>query len=274
MNRNIEKALQRNNIDLKKVGAKFEQYIIDQLKKNKYIHVNTNKVEFSAYDGNNVEFDFIGVFDDYLVLIECKSLLTPYDDKELSDRRKSIYEGVEQVLRRAEIVRHDWNKIVQLVNIEMPSEPYPEEKIIKIVCTDIYDFTTLIIDGVRITDFSILLKYFNNPLIRKYRMNNEESLVESQKNLWKNGTPNPQELMDYLDRPDAVSIFSDCIHEHQKPIIYYKGENCVIFKDMFLDQDPFEEGTKHRKKRNKIYPNEKCPCGSGKKYKKCCGKNS
>lgn len=22
----------------------------------------------------------------------------------------------------------------------------------------------------------------------------------------------------------------------------------------------------------KIYPNEKCPCGSGKKYKKCCGK--
>lgn len=23
----------------------------------------------------------------------------------------------------------------------------------------------------------------------------------------------------------------------------------------------------------KIYPNEKCPCGSGKKYKYCCGKN-
>lgn len=24
---------------------------------------------------------------------------------------------------------------------------------------------------------------------------------------------------------------------------------------------------------NKIYPNDPCPCGSGKKYKKCCGKN-
>ena len=22
----------------------------------------------------------------------------------------------------------------------------------------------------------------------------------------------------------------------------------------------------------KIYPNDPCPCGSGKKYKKCCGK--
>lgn len=26
-------------------------------------------------------------------------------------------------------------------------------------------------------------------------------------------------------------------------------------------------------KENKIYPNDPCPCGSGKKYKKCCGKN-
>lgn len=26
-------------------------------------------------------------------------------------------------------------------------------------------------------------------------------------------------------------------------------------------------------KEAKIYPNDPCPCGSGKKYKKCCGKN-
>lgn len=26
-------------------------------------------------------------------------------------------------------------------------------------------------------------------------------------------------------------------------------------------------------KPGKIYPNDPCPCGSGKKYKKCCGKN-
>lgn len=23
---------------------------------------------------------------------------------------------------------------------------------------------------------------------------------------------------------------------------------------------------------HKVYPNDPCPCGSGKKYKKCCGK--
>lgn len=27
-------------------------------------------------------------------------------------------------------------------------------------------------------------------------------------------------------------------------------------------------------KGDKVYPNDPCPCGSGKKYKKCCGKNN
>ncbi|MBO4309547.1 MAG: SEC-C domain-containing protein [Lachnospiraceae bacterium] len=27
-------------------------------------------------------------------------------------------------------------------------------------------------------------------------------------------------------------------------------------------------------KETKVYPNDPCPCGSGKKYKKCCGKNA
>ena len=27
-------------------------------------------------------------------------------------------------------------------------------------------------------------------------------------------------------------------------------------------------------KDTKVYPNDPCPCGSGKKYKKCCGKNA
>ena len=27
-------------------------------------------------------------------------------------------------------------------------------------------------------------------------------------------------------------------------------------------------------KDKKVYPNDPCPCGSGKKYKKCCGKHT
>ena len=46
----------------------------------------------------------------------------------------------------------------------------------------------------------------------------------------------------------------------------------------------FDEDTRHKLyleqkksgtivKDQKIYPNDPCPCGSGKKYKKCCGRN-
>lgn len=29
-----------------------------------------------------------------------------------------------------------------------------------------------------------------------------------------------------------------------------------------------------KRETDKVYPNDPCPCGSGKKYKKCCGKNA
>ncbi len=49
-------------------------------------------------------------------------------------------------------------------------------------------------------------------------------------------------------------------------------------------EEIFDEDTRHRLyleqkksgtviKEQKIYPNDPCPCGSGKKYKKCCGRN-
>lgn len=46
------------------------------------------------------------------------------------------------------------------------------------------------------------------------------------------------------------------------------------------DEDKQKELYKEQKRsttvvnETKIYPNDPCPCGSGKKYKKCCGKNA
>lgn len=40
-------------------------------------------------------------------------------------------------------------------------------------------------------------------------------------------------------------------------------------KELYLEQK--KSGT--IVKDAKVYPNDPCPCGSGKKYKKCCGKN-
>ena len=40
-------------------------------------------------------------------------------------------------------------------------------------------------------------------------------------------------------------------------------------KELYKEQKNYR--TVHVEK--KVYPNDPCPCGSGKKYKKCCGKN-
>ena len=50
------------------------------------------------------------------------------------------------------------------------------------------------------------------------------------------------------------------------------------WKEIF-DEDKLKELYKEQKSSQtvvnapKIYTNDTCPCGSGKKYKKCCGKN-
>ena len=35
-----------------------------------------------------------------------------------------------------------------------------------------------------------------------------------------------------------------------------------------------DPGKGKQRKADKIYPNDPCPCGSGKKYKRCCGRFS
>lgn len=50
--------------------------------------------------------------------------------------------------------------------------------------------------------------------------------------------------------------------------------------DAIFDKDRQKELYKEQKKsttivkEERVYPNDPCPCGSGKKYKKCCGRNN
>lgn len=90
-------------------------------------------------------------------------------------------------------------------------------------------------------------------------------------------TPNPIEEM---DENTEVSLAFD------KELLY---KNMVDAKaewlyelpqwdDIFTPERKHELYLEQKKsgtvvKEDKVYPNDPCPCGSGKKYKKCCGKN-
>lgn len=153
--------------------------------------------------------------------------------------RKTIYEGVRQVLRRAEICKKDWDKIRRLSSIDLPEKPHGDDKIIKVVCTDIYDFTSLVIKDVIITDDSTLLKYMTNPVIKKIQIGSNKKSIESVDSLWKMGRPTVQEFINQLERPNTVIHFLDSLEEKQMPIVYYKDENYIVFKNWYLKEDPF-----------------------------------
>ncbi|MBQ1171622.1 MAG: SEC-C domain-containing protein [Lachnospiraceae bacterium] len=90
-------------------------------------------------------------------------------------------------------------------------------------------------------------------------------------------TPNP---IDEMEEDTEVSL------KFNKELLY---KNMVAaeaewlygleeWKEIF-DEDKLKTLYKEQKSSQtvvnapKIYPNDSCPCGSGKKYKKCCGKN-
>lgn len=63
----------------------------------------------------------------------------------------------------------------------------------------------------------------------------------------------------------CLGIFNELIHHIELQILAREG----IIPSFITDQKIYRKMTKIEKK--KIYPNEPCPCGSGLKYKKCCG---
>ena len=100
----------------------------------------------------------------------------------------------------------------------------------------------------------------------------------------------------FLDGIDESLVESNPIEEMEEDTEVNLGfDKALLYKNMVaagadwlyeLEEwnDIFDEETrkalyKEQKssttivKYKKVYPNDPCPCGSGKKYKKCCGKN-
>ncbi len=90
-------------------------------------------------------------------------------------------------------------------------------------------------------------------------------------------TPNPIETMEE-DTVVQLGFDKELLYKNmvaaQADWLYGLEEWDAIF-----DKDKQKELYKEQKasativKEAKVYPNDPCPCGSGKKYKKCCGKN-
>lgn len=100
----------------------------------------------------------------------------------------------------------------------------------------------------------------------------------------------------FLDGIDDSLVEANPIEEMEEDtVVSLKFDKELLYKNMvaaeadwlygleewksIFDEAKLKELYKEQKKsttivkEQKVYPNDPCPCGSGKKYKKCCGKN-
>lgn len=293
LDRVIERQFIRYKQDVSAVGVAFEEKFLRRLtqgyqqgiadlklKEVPNFQVNTNKVKYEAFDGKEIEFDVVSVLGDHLVLTELKAIMTSYDLNDLEERKKNIKKAVEQLQRRKESVKYDWDKFKNALSIEVPDEPYDEEHIILVACTDSYDYTPLKKEDVFITDDSSYLKYFTNPYVDILITQQGKVEIKNVKTLWKHGKPKANEFKEYLMNPVSISPFTNTLKKEWIPLPVMDEKDYGIFLEEYvLMDDPIANAAKNvkkegkaTKKKKKIYPNDPCPCNSGKKYKYCCGK--
>lgn len=265
--RSIELLVSKWGKKIDEKGHKFEKELRAILSFNPHLEINTNKIEFEASDKKNIEYDFLCLFNNTLLLMEFKNLKAPFSDKEKKEAFKEIKIAINQVNRREKIVHTDWDKIKKLCSFTLPE--IPPANIIKLACTNLLDFSFIESGDVKIIDSSSIIKFFMSPHI-KMKIFGDTFKERSSLSLWKGNYPTVDEFVDFLKSPKTVEPYLQNLKSKYRPIAKITEDDYnILFLDMFLSKYPFKDLAE-----DFVYidvgRNDPCPCGSGKKHKKCC----
>lgn len=232
----VNKYLSYWDIDISEKGKELERNLKEIMKFSSYFDVNTETVEFEAYDGKPVEYDLIALFDKKLILIELKSLKRSFSPKEFRKREKEILYGVKQVNRREDILIKEWNQVKDMLDIEVPFKQIKKEDIVKIVCTNIFEFSGRVEEDVYVTDTSSLTKFFLDPKIEKIGTKSQSTEILGNYKLWEN-KPTINELVEFLKLPIAIKGILAGLKEVPRGILRIeKDDPKIAFQDFTLDQ--------------------------------------
>jgi len=80
-----------------------------------------------------------------------------------------------------------------------------------------------------------------------------------------------------LDCSNQERLFRKYERKYKRIMGYPLDAKLTLAPDSGNDSDSdfdFSDNEPYRRESPKIGRNDPCPCGSGKKYKKCCGKNA
>ena len=85
-------------------------------------------------------------------------------------------------------------------------------------------------------------------------------------------------LVEYkMSAYEMFDAMSAAIQEDTLKLLYHvsmeqKVEREEVAKVTGTNKDDSVQNAPQKREEKKIYPNDPCPCGSGKKYKQCCGR--
>ncbi len=212
--RKIEQLMLDYKINRLETGCSYEENLRKKLCQYPYwkMYPNPIQIKLSEID---VDFDGLAIMQDYLIMLEIKHLVTPYNSRRYYEDQKTIKKAASQLKTRIPAILKDWQKLRKKTGNFLPAEPFSENRIIPIICTNIEDFTTLYYDGIIVIDEHVLMRFFQNGEIRTWA---KEQTYHYEK-IWSGSIPTIKDFIKYINKPPAVNWLLPAIRQSRIGII-------------------------------------------------------
>ena len=252
------------------------------------------KIEYNNYGirKNLLEYDQVNNDQREIIYSERRKVLNG------DSMRDAIFKMIQDQVEKAvdtcisnEIPREEWdlNELNELLLPIIPLEPITEESI-----SDVKNMKEL---KQHLKEKAVLLyeaKETEFPEIEQFRELERVVLLKVIDRKWMDHIDDMDQLRQgiglqaYGQRDPLVEykmagfdMFDDMISSIQEDtirLLYHvqveqKVEREQVAKVTGTNKDDTAQNTPKKREHAKVYPNDPCPCGSGKKYKFCCGRN-
>ena len=254
-----QKRVEGNNFDIRKQLLQYDDVMNQQ---REIIYAKRNEI----IDSDSIHEDVLETFNNYI-----------------SDLVNS------HVMPDGNLIEHDLDELVEAINTNLLSNNKLETNDLKDMTSEeiIKNIYNLVVKGYEEKIKSLPIEIQNEfekaislRVIDTYWMNHISTLEHLREGIGLRGyaQTNPlqaytiegfdlfEEMMQKIDRDISIYLLKAEIRQNLEPKEVAKGKK-------FTNED--KSTIKHEpKKVKKIGRNNPCPCGSGKKYKQCCGKNA
>ena len=253
------------------------------------------KIEYNNYGirKNLLEYDQVNNDQREIIYSERRKVLNG------DSMRDAIFKMIQDQVEKAvdtcisnEIPREEWdvNELNELLLPIIPLEPITEESI-----SDVKNMKEL---KQHLKEKAVLLyeaKETEFPEIEQFRELERVVLLKVIDRKWMDHIDDMDQLRQgiglqaYGQRDPLVEykmagfdMFEDMISSIQEDtirLLYHvqveqKVEREQVAKVTGTNKDDTAQNTPKKREHAKVYPNDPCPCGSGKKYKQCCGRKT